>query len=68
MIVICIDDKHFVSKKKTRLTLHKKYEVVKSSYLGYTLINDEGELETFDPIRFVRLESHRLKRLNQLGI
>lgn len=68
MIVICIDDKHFVSKKKTRLTLYKKYEVVQSSYIGYRLINDEGELETFDHSRFIRLESHRLKRLNQLGI
>jgi len=68
MIVICIDDKHFQSKEKTRLTLYKKYKVLTSSYIGFQVVNDEGELETFDHSRFIRLESHRLKRLNQLGI
>jgi hypothetical protein len=68
MIVICIDDKHFGSKKKTRLTLYKKYKVITSSYVGFQVVNDEGELETFDDSRFVRLDTHRLKRLNILGI
>ena len=68
MIVICIDDKHLASKKKTRLTLNKKYEVLSISYVGYRLVNDEGELETFVKDRFIKLQDKRISRLKELGI
>ena len=66
MIVICTDNTHFVSKLKTRLTLNNKYKVENIYDIGYRVLNDEGELETFDKSRFIELKKVRRKRIDRL--
>lgn len=71
MIVLCVDvggGSGMSNLSFTRqLTLGKTYEATEHN-IGYRLINDYGEEETFRKERFIDIIIVRERKLNQLGI
>lgn len=68
MKVRCIDNRHLHMEginATTRLTVGKFYDVIEECNVGFIIINDKGEKETFFSERFEKL---RDKNLNELGI
>lgn len=72
MLVVCIDNNNTQRRygdihRSHTLTIHKIYEVIKTSYINYYYIeNDYGSLSSYDPSFFIPLQEFRDNQLNNI--
>lgn len=68
-MIVCITNISEIDGKIKPLTIGRHYKVIEfSKFWGYSIINDNGYLESYQPFYFQKIDDYRNDRLNNLGI